>query len=164
MIRITQRHQTTEILMRPNRSASWRETKTVWLVFFLVVLVIAMAWAAAGVWIVLPFAGIELGLLGYLMYRTNWQTYQQQRLIISPSLLVLEHDYHRHQTVKLARCHCQITVTETEGHWQLPLYVICCQGRQYPVGAFLNLNDLKQLQYGLIHCGVGLCRNRWWES
>ncbi|QPG06638.1 DUF2244 domain-containing protein [Salinimonas marina] len=150
--------------MSPNRSASWDEIKLVLLGFAVVIFSIAIAWTMAGVWIVLPFAGAELALLGYLMYRANWQAYQHQRLIITPVWLVLEQGYRHQKVVKLIRAECQIMVTETEGHWQLPLYVIYCGGKEYPVGTFLNLSDLKQLQYCLHQCGLGLCRNRWWES
>ena len=150
--------------MSPNRSASWREVKLVLLGFSVVIFSIAMAWTLVGVWIVLPFAGVEFGLLGYLMYRVNWQAYQHQRLIITPVLLILEQGFRQRQVVRLERADCQITVTETEGHWQLPIYIIYCHGEEYPLGPFLNLNDLKQLQHYLNQCGIGLCRNRWWEN
>ena len=150
--------------MAPNRSASWREVKLVLLVFSIVIFSIAIAWAFAGVWVVIPFAGVEFGLLGYLMYRVNWQAHQHQRLIITPFWLVLEQGFRQRQVIRLERADCQFTVTETESHWQLPIYIVYCHGEEYQLGPFLNLRDLKQLQHCLNQSGIGLCRNRWWES
>lgn len=57
-----------QLVVRPNCSLSWRGTVTFYLGMCLVSLTIAGLFAAAGAWLVLPFAGIELLALGGALY------------------------------------------------------------------------------------------------
>ena len=68
------------ISLQPNRSADWVHNK--WLMAGMagVALIIATMWAFFGIWIVFPFAGIEVGLLCYLLYRVSHNTYRTQTL------------------------------------------------------------------------------------
>ena len=56
------------IIIRPNRSLSWGQTKIVYLCIASCSLVIAGGFAAAGFWPVLPFAGGEVAMLGIAFY------------------------------------------------------------------------------------------------
>ena len=57
---------------------------------FLITGVLAMAWAIAGAWPVLPFAGIELGLLVYAFHYLGEFDGDFERLTIAGSTLTLE--------------------------------------------------------------------------
>ncbi len=52
--------------------------------------VLAMAWAIAGAWPVLPFAGLELGLLAYAFHYVGKFDGDFERLTIAGSSLTLE--------------------------------------------------------------------------
>ena len=52
--------------------------------------VLAIAWAIAGAWPILPFAGIELGLLAYAFYYIGKFDGDFERLTIDGSRLTLE--------------------------------------------------------------------------
>lgn len=41
-------------------------------------------WAFVGTWAVLPFSGLEAGLVAWLMYRVCQATYQRQVITCSP--------------------------------------------------------------------------------
>ena len=69
MVTIKQTPLFTVIKLSPNQSASWRETKIVITIMVLLVMSIAIGWTMAGAWIILPFAGLEVGLFAYFMYR-----------------------------------------------------------------------------------------------
>lgn len=151
------------IVLRPNRSTDWRQIKLILAVLAIPLAIIALGWAWVGVWIVLPFAGLELLLLSFLMYRVNWQGYQQQVLTITPQDLILEQGYRTVQRHTYARIQCYITVTETEGHWQLPVCCLHAEQQSHPLGDFLNLADRRELCTLLHQHGLRVCRNRWWQ-
>ncbi|MEI8650648.1 DUF2244 domain-containing protein [Paraglaciecola sp. Hal342] len=48
---------------------------------------IALARAFVGAWLILPFAGIEVGWLWYISYRVSLFTYQQQVIATSEGIM-----------------------------------------------------------------------------
>ncbi|MGI9304903.1 MAG: DUF2244 domain-containing protein [Gammaproteobacteria bacterium] len=58
----------TRFVIRPNSSLSWRGNKLFFLSLFVVSFTIAVAFAWRGLWMVLPFAGFEMCLLGIALY------------------------------------------------------------------------------------------------
>ena len=56
------------IIIRPNRSLTWEQTKIVYACIAIYSLAIAGALAVMGFWPVLPFAGGEIALLGVAFY------------------------------------------------------------------------------------------------
>lgn len=56
------------IIIRPNRSMTWEQTKTVYFCIASYSLAIAGAFAVMGFWPVLPFAGAEIAALGIALY------------------------------------------------------------------------------------------------
>ena len=59
---------TRRIVIRPNRSMTWEQTKIVYLCIASYSLAIAGALAIMGFWPVLPFAGGEIAMLGIAFY------------------------------------------------------------------------------------------------
>jgi uncharacterized membrane protein len=78
----------------PNRSASWKETCIIVGIVSTVCLGIAIAWATRGVWIVLPFAGIEAGLLTYVAWKTCSDSYHRQAIIFDQNSVRVEWGKH----------------------------------------------------------------------
>ena len=70
--------------LTPNRSASWQDTKWLMLIFAVAVFTIAIGWAVVGVWIILPFAGVEVVLLIFIMYQVSRSTYRWETIDIAP--------------------------------------------------------------------------------
>ena len=56
------------IIIRPNRSMTWEQTKAVYFCIASYSLAIAGAFAVMGFWPVLPFAGAEIAVLGIAFY------------------------------------------------------------------------------------------------
>ena len=83
MVTIKQTPLFTVIKLSTNQSASWRETKIVITIMVLLVMSIAIGWTMAGAWIILPFAGLEVGLFAYFMYRICRQGFAQQIITIT---------------------------------------------------------------------------------
>lgn len=156
------------IRLTPNRSASWVDTKYLMLTMVFFVMVIAIAWAFVGAWVILPFAGIEVGLLAYIMYRVSHSTYRAEEIKITRSLvtlskgrLPLKRFKEQHQ---FARNDLHIEVIETENDWHLPDIRLVTPTKALSVGAFLNLSDRKTLSSHLRTCGIPNCRTHWWKN
>lgn len=83
MVEVSTFEQQVQLHLSPNRSATWQQTKYLIAVFALFISTIAIAWAIVGAWVILPFAGAEVGLLAFIMYMVSKATYQWQTLLIS---------------------------------------------------------------------------------
>ena len=53
-----------EFIIKPNNSLSWKGNKIFFFMLFFISFVIAFSFAMAGMWLILPFAGLEMILLG----------------------------------------------------------------------------------------------------
>jgi len=56
----------------------------------LFVMSIAIGWTMAGAWIILPFAGLEVGLFAFFMYRICRQGFAQQIITITADQVLIE--------------------------------------------------------------------------
>lgn len=79
-----------QIRLLPNRSATWRQTLYVLAGLNVVSLSVGVGWALRGAWVILPFAGLEVVLLTYLVYRVMLNTYKQEVVYIEPDAIRVE--------------------------------------------------------------------------
>lgn len=59
---------TLRFILRPNSSLSWRGMKAVFFAVMLVLVIIAGGFSLLGLWLIFPFAGLELLILGIGFY------------------------------------------------------------------------------------------------
>jgi len=79
-------------LIRPNCSLPWRETVRFYLCVLSVSLGIALAFAWMGAWLVLPFAGLEMLVLGIALYSVARRAAKWQEISIhGEHIYVIEH-------------------------------------------------------------------------
>lgn len=165
MVVTTYDNNNTIITLSPNCSATWQQTKWVIMVMVFVVMLIALAWTFVGAWIVLPFAGFEVGLFAYLMYRVSVYTHTKQIIHISPTSVDIKIGYLKKQThTHLPRAQLDVFYSETENNWELPRIALCNAQHKLEVGSFLNLDDRKLLRDALQSAGFIICRNKWWSN
>ncbi len=80
-------------VIKPNRSLSWKQSKRVF--FFLAACLVAVGFYffLLGAWVVLPFAGLEVGLIGFVIYRQfQWASRQQVIEIEDDTVWISEND------------------------------------------------------------------------
>jgi len=145
---VTLEHTVTEslLIVRPNRSASWRANKIVIAVFGIWIGLIASVFAAIGLWPILPFAGLEIGALASAMYFVCWKLQQRHVLHFRDDGLTLEKGfYYPRFTWHFARDAVSLSV-EVQSHPWDPLKIfLCSREEQIPLGNFLNKDDSKKL-------------------
>ena len=153
------------ITLTPNRSASWQQTRLFLLLLGLAVCAIALGWLAAGMWMALPFYGLEYALVVVLAWRVSQRTYERQLLWIDQASIRIEEGFRTlHARASLPRRTTCLRIVQTAQPLDLPRLALVEQQAAISIGEFLNLEDRKQLRHALRELGVMELRNRWWES
>lgn len=165
MVVTTHNNEQTIITLSPNCSATWQQTKWVVAIMVCVVMIIAIAWSFVGAWVVLPFAGLEVGLFAFLMYRVSLFTHSQQVIFISPALVNVTFGYRKKETLaEMPRAQLDVFYFESPNQWELPRIALCTKDHKFEVGDFLNLDDRKSLKDALQNAGFIICKNKWWQG
>lgn len=90
MVATESRNGVTVVTLKPHLSADWPQVKRFIALIAVVVFTVAAAWTLAGIWLALPFAFIEVGLIGYLLYRVCFRlSYLHQRIAVERGRVVL---------------------------------------------------------------------------
>lgn len=134
------------LIVRPNRSASWRLNKLIIVVFSIWIGLIAGVFAAIGLWPILPFAGLEISALASALYFVCWKLQQRHVLRFRDNGLTLEKGfYYPRFTWRFARDAVSLSV-EVQPHPWDPLKIFLCSREEHiPLGNFLNKDDSKKL-------------------
>ncbi len=134
------------IVACPNMSANWRTTKIIlWFISF-VTLLIAVAFSFFGLWLILPFAGLEVLALFAFSYWVAYQCCRKEVITIKDNQLKVEKGYHSPQftwRAELFWTRLIIDRSEFRGH-PLKLY-LRSKKQQLEIGEFLNEDDKEQL-------------------
>jgi len=130
------------IVLRPNNSASWQFNMLIVGSLSFIAFCISTYFALHGLWLIFPFAGIEVGFLFvclHLRMRANLNT--EVITFDKDTVLVERGYYHAEQSWKYHRA--------IRGY---PKQVfIRSHGKELELGSFLNKNDKEQLIKDLKH-------------
>lgn len=134
------------IIAEPNRSASWRVNKLILAVLGGWLLVVASIFTAAGLWLVLPFAGFEFGALGSALYWVSRRLRQRHVVHFSADRIRIEKGTRYPQySWTLSRQAVALSV-DIQNHPEDPLQLsLCTPQERIRVGDFLNLEDSREL-------------------
>ena len=78
------------IVLTPNRSISWAELVGFYLLTCLLALAIGLFFSVQGVWMVLPFSGLEMLVLGIGLYITSRKVYRREVITLDKQWLRIE--------------------------------------------------------------------------
>lgn len=151
--------------LKPNSSATRQQVYSFIVVMAALSSIIAIAWAFVGVWIVLPFAGFEVCLVGYFLLKVNYRTKQKQLIVIEPDKIVfIEGHYQPERQVEFRRdCVTLEVVKPASPLDELKLALVDDKQRQ-PIAGFLVESERKKVRSVLREQGLSETNNRWWES
>lgn len=134
------------IVLRPNNSASWQFNMIIVGSLSLIAFVISTYFALQGLWLIFPFAGIEVGFLFiclYLRMRANINT--EVITFDKDTLLVERGYYHAEQSWKYHRIWAKIYVKTPERRGYPKRIFIRSHGKELELGSFLNKKDKELL-------------------
>jgi uncharacterized membrane protein len=157
MVEFETQDQIQRLVITANRSMSWHENKRILVFMFCVNMAIALGWAAMGAWMVLPFAGLEIALVGFGMYYVSWKLSFKEIIIVEGDSLSLQKgfyfpkqqwDWQRRDTLLIKR--------PNKYRMSAPTLFLKHLNQSVEIGSALNLNEKKELREHLIRLGLGM--------
>lgn len=151
------------ITLEPNRSATRKQNLQLLLLVTVTTFSVALFWAFYGAWLVLPFAGLEIAVLTYVMFRVLRLTQRMQVIRVSPDSIQVEEG----ETFPVRRWH----FSRPDAHLNVqparsPMDSIQLQlddgNQSLELGGFLNQDDRIRTQEALLQSGLMICNDRWW--
>ncbi|MCA1806206.1 MAG: DUF2244 domain-containing protein [Xanthomonadaceae bacterium] len=143
------------ILLQPNRPLSWRGSQLAWLLISLPALLLALVLTAMGFWPILPFAGLELGLLYLAFYLSSRRQYCQEHLNLTrKDVIVTRLSGGRRTRIRLPRAWTRLSLLKGPGSWHPPRISLLYCGRMTEIGAELDEAERQQLLDTLQAAGI----------
>ncbi|MCC2608200.1 DUF2244 domain-containing protein [Planctobacterium marinum] len=146
MVKLKRLPGTVQLTLTPNRSLSWRQSLIIVSAIALFCLSIALVWFVLGAWLILPFAGLEVGLLLALTYLVSRATYQRQIVLLNSEYISFQSGFPsvKRQLLLNRKLAELIQYPATHPEDVFPLFLKDAR-QQVRLGEFLNLEDLTKL-------------------
>ncbi len=133
-------------MIRPNQSLSWRQAVQVYAAIAIVCLGIGIAFALHGLWTVLPFAGLEILVLGAAFYLCLTRSQIREVVSVNASVVTVEKGRNTpEERWECPRVWARISLEQPHIAWYPSRLAIAFQGRQVQLGAFLNEEERRAL-------------------
>lgn len=149
--RINQHDKRGHIVLSPNLSVRWRTNVIFLYIVCSFALIIGVSFAMIGMWMILPFTGLEVLALVTVVYYVAHKCHRIEVIHVSDEEVLVERGYRRPQSNWSSETFwTRMIVSRQERPWH-PLRVFL-RGRdgQIEIGAFLNDDDkrilIKQLR------------------
>ncbi len=153
----------TEITLTPNRSLSTLQTQ--WVVFGVctVVFIIALFWSIQGAFLVLPFAGLDILLFAYFMFKINQESLRKQLITIdSHRVLIQSGKIEIEEVLTFLRPDTYVVVAEQQD--KKPLGLKISDSKSYfELGSFLANSDKVEARKALKGAGLTEMNEQWWQ-
>lgn len=139
-------NKTRRVVIRPNRSLSWRQSMVFLAAIAVPLLLISLVLAMRGFWLILPFAGLELAALFACIYVVSHAAQRCEVVSIGESVVRVEKGRDRgrcpdkggpEQCVEFARGWVRVELTKRSGDWYPQRLWIGASGRRVEIGGFL---------------------------
>ena len=143
-IELDKKTHTARFVLQQNQSFSWQANLRILSPLIVFVFIIAFVFAVQGLWLILPFAGLEISVL--LLAIRSWfcNIAPKEVIYFSRFQVVLEKGFHQPEN----RWQCQRFWLNTEIDycgWYLPKVYLKHNSSKIEIGAFLNKLEKKQL-------------------
>lgn len=140
-------------VLRPNRSLSWRQNLAVFAGLCMVTLALVIPLVAMGFWLVLPFAGLELLVVGIGLYCVICRCHECEVICVAADSIRIERGRRRpEQRWVLPRTWAQVVLNGCSRQWYPSRLLIRAHGRTVEVGRFLVEEERRQLAQDLTRC------------
>lgn len=152
----SQTHSKLMVLM-PNSSMSWQANKKILLAMLVVNLTIGISFAAIGAWMILPFAGLEILVVGAGMYYVCWKLNFKETIELQAESLCLQKGvYYPKQTWNWQASHTQLLAKPSKYRMSAPTLYLRHLNETIEIGHFLNREEKKRLRKNLVDWGIPL--------
>jgi len=155
VVDIDQEETRVRFVLEPNRSMSWETNKKILFVMFLVNLLIGISFSLVGAWLILPFAGLEILLVGIGMYYVCWKLNFKEIITIESESFVLQKGvYYPKKTWQWQFSHTRLVKQPNRYRMSAPRLLLEHYNESVELGEFLNRKDKKILKEALQKHGL----------
>jgi len=127
------------ITLRPNKSFSWKSNLLFILAISLTCGAIGLGFYIVGASLILPFAGLEIILVGTCVYFVVQRTYKQEIITLTPERLKIEKGTRKpNQVWEYFRIWAFVIVEKPKHPWYPAHIHITSKGEKVPIGDFLT--------------------------
>ena len=135
---------TGHILLQPNLSLSWKTNLHLFIFIFLVTSVVAAYFISKGGWLVLPFSGLELIMIG-----TSWYMFFRhysgcEVIHFTENKIVIERGKTSAEKSWEYQRHWSKFYIEKKGFFDIPRIRIKSHGKEIELGSFLGYDEKLQ--------------------
>lgn len=127
----------TTLTIAPNRSLSWKQSLQLLLFLSTCLISIAIFFALQGAWLVIPFTGIEIGLLSTALYLQSRWSYQKQIIQIDDQHIRIKTYPSKLPATAFNKAWLQIKLIKDPSDWYPSHLTIGIHGRFQEIGKWL---------------------------
>ncbi|ABA59489.1 DUF2244 domain-containing protein [Nitrosococcus oceani] len=137
---------TLRFILRPNSSLSWRGMKAVFFAMTLVLVIIAGGFSLLGLWLIFPFAGLELLILGIAFYLSARRAQHCEIITIGQEEIeIFRGRETTGETWKFHRYWARVRIELPPYAWHMSRLIIGSHGHEVEIGVFLSEEERLRL-------------------
>ncbi len=136
----------TYLLIRPARSLSWKGNLYLLGLLAIPQVIIATGFAIQGLWLVLPFAGLELLVLTVAIYFSARRLDERELLTVEKERLLYQRGRREvAESIQFQRAWVQLQLSGGDSEWNpLRIHLRCC-GKRAELGRDLGAGEQREL-------------------
>lgn len=152
-VHIGSRSTQTVFTIEPNRNLNWQQSK--WLIFFLAgcVALVSLYFASLGAWLVLPFSGLEILIIGCTIYSQSCCAHRRQVVRVDHSLIEIEDLRKPHSSKTFPKAWSKVVQTHDRTGWYPSRLLIGSHGEYVEIGNNL-IEDERELLADQLRCAI----------
>jgi uncharacterized membrane protein len=128
------------------------------------IFIIGLGWSMHGAFLVLPFAGIDIALFAYFMFKVCDANYQKEVITIDRNRVLIQSGKSEiEQTIDLDRPATYVVVAEPEIPTKPIGLRLSDSKSHFELGTFLNQSDKLETRKALNEAGLTEVNEKWWH-
>jgi len=140
-------------VLSPNCSISWRELLLFYLLTCVVALAVGLFFTLQGLWLVLPFSGLEMLVLGIGLYVTSRKAYRREVITLDQDRTRIEKGVQRiHQSWEFKTPWVRVIDQPQDSFRSSRTLALGMSGECVEVGSFLANSEKEALAFQLKDC------------
>lgn len=141
------------LVIQPNKNLSWNQTKLLFLFLGLCLTAVACYFLSLGAWLVVPFAGLELLVIGLGLYMQCCHSHKQQVIEIGAEDITISDGREKTQPASFPRAWLKIVQTRDPHGWYPSRLFIGSHGKFIEIGEYLIESERNMLANNL-RCAI----------
>ena len=133
-------------VVQPNHSISWSDTVLIYIGILAVSVIVAGGFALLGLWMVLPFAGLEMMLVAVVLYRCALRARFYEIIAIDNDRIKIERNCNRPgQPISFQRYWARVQLVPPSRRNEASRLLVSSHGKSVEIGTWLNETEKKEL-------------------